>query len=139
MPFGQESKAVSKKPQAIKILHVEDDPTIAGLVQEIAENQSWEVEHCIDGEAALKQLAGHKQFDLLLVDVQLPGLNGVELVEQVRTMLHRRYIPVVMMSGTLSETAARTAGANAFLRKPQDIGSLVETIMRLLDSRERAS
>lgn len=133
MPFGQESKAPSKEPQAIKILLVEDNPTIAGLVQEIAEHETWEVEHCIDGDAALKQLAGHEQFDLLLVDFQLPGLNGVELVEQVRTMLHRRYIPIVMMSGTLSEAAARTAGANAFLRKPQDIGSLAETIMRLLE------
>jgi hypothetical protein len=47
-------------------------------------------------------------------------------------------MPIVMMSGTLSEAAARNAGANAFLRKPQDIGSLVETITRLLSEREQA-
>ena len=139
MPFGQESKAASKKPQAIKILHVEDNPTLAGLVQEIADNESWEIEHCIDGDTALEQLVGPTQYDLLLVDFQLPGLNGMELVEQVRTMSHRRDIPIVMMSGTLSEAAARTAGANAFLRKPQDIGSLAETIVRLLESGDRAS
>ena len=58
MPFGQESKAASKRPQAIKILHVEDNPTLAGLVREIADNESWEIEHCIDGGAALEQLVG---------------------------------------------------------------------------------
>ena len=48
-------------------------------------------------------------------------------------MLHRRCMPIVMMSGTLFKAVARKAGANAFLRKPQDIGLLVETVNRLLD------
>jgi CheY-like chemotaxis protein len=138
VPSSQESKAGSKKPHAIRILHVEDNLTLAGLVREIAEHESWEIEHFLNGDEALEHLVSHAQFDLLLVDFQLPGLNGVELVEQVRTMLHRRYMPIVMMSGTLSEAAARKAGANAFLRKPQDIVSLVETITRLLGGREQA-
>ena len=60
-------------------------------------------------------------------------MNGLELIERVRSMFHREYVPIVMMSGTLDEAAARKAGANAFLRKPQDIGLLVETVNRLLD------
>ena len=133
MPFGQNSEAASKNPQAIRILHVEDSPIVAGLVQDIAEHESWEVENCIDGDAALEELVGHTQYDLLLVNFEVPVLNGLELMEQVRTMPHRRCMPIVMMSGTLSEAVARKAGANAFLRKPQDIGLLVETINRLLD------
>lgn len=39
-------------------------------------------------------------------------------------MFHRRYLPIVMMSGTLEEATARKAGTDAFLRKPEDIGSL---------------
>ncbi len=133
MPFGRNSVAASKNPQAIRILHVEDSPTIAGLVQEIAEHESWDVENCIDGDAALEELVGHAQYDLLVVNFELPVLNGLELMERVRTMPHRQCVPIVMMSGTLSEAVARKAGANAFLRKPQDIGLLVETINRLLD------
>ena len=133
MPFGQNSEAASKNPQAIRILHVEDSPIVAGLVQDIAEHESWEVENCIDGDAALEELVGHTQYDLLLVNFEVPVLNGLELMEQVRTMPHREYMPIVMTSGTLSEAVARRAGANAFLRKPQDIGRLVETINRLLD------
>ena len=133
MPFGRNSEAASKNPQAIRILHVEDSPIIAGLVQDIAEHESWKVENCIDGDAALEELVGHTEYDLLLVNFELPLLNGLEVMEQVRTIPHREYMPIVMTSGTLSEAVARKAGANAFLRKPQDIGLLVETINRLLD------
>ena len=132
MPFGPNSEVASKDPHAIRILHVEDSPIVAGLVRDIAEHESWRVENCIDGDAALKELVGHAQYDLLLVNFELPALNGLELMEHVRTMPHRRCTPIVMMSGTLSEAVARKAGVNAFLRKPQDIGLLVETINRLL-------
>ena len=132
MPFGRNSEVVSKDPHAIRILHVEDSPIVAGLVREIAEHESWKVENCIDGDAALAELVGHTEYDLLLVNFELPLLNGLEVMEQVRTMPHREYMPIVMTSGTLSEAVARKAGANAFLRKPQDIGLLVETINRLL-------
>jgi CheY-like chemotaxis protein len=136
VPFGQNSEGASKNPQAIRILHVEDSPIVAGLVRQIAEHESWEVKTCIDGHAASEELVGHTQYDLLLVNFELPILNGLELIEEVRTMPRRRYMSIVMMSGTLSDAVARKAGANAFLRKPQDIGLLVETINRLLGNRD---
>ena len=120
----------------MRILHIEDDPTVARLVQEIARHESWEVGHCVEGNAALEALVGHVEYDLLLVDYEVPGLNGLELIERVRSMFHREHVPIVMLSGTLDEAAAYKAGANAFLRKPQDIGLLVETVNRLLDHRE---
>ena len=69
MPFGRNSEAASTNPQAIRILHVEDSPIVAGLVQEIAEHESWDVENCIDGNAALEELVGHAQYDLLLLNL----------------------------------------------------------------------
>lgn len=131
---GRVQEKESKK--AVRILHIEDDYTVAALVEEIAEHEAWEVEHRIEGNAALEELASDAQYDLLLVDHELPGLNGVELIEQVRSMFHRRYMPIVLMSGTLDETTALEAGADAFLRKPQGIGLLVETINRLLEERK---
>ena len=47
---------------------------------EEAEHESWEVENCIDGDAALEELVGHRQYDLLLVNFELPVLNGLELI-----------------------------------------------------------
>lgn len=124
MPFGRNSEAASKNPQAIRILHVEDSPIVAGLVQEIAEHESWDVENCIDGNTALEELVGHTEYDLLLVNFELPVLNGLELMEHVRTMPHRRCMPIVMMSGTLSEAVARKAGANAFCASHRILGYL---------------
>ncbi len=123
----------------IRILHVEDDLTVAELVREMAGQETWEAEHRIDGNAALDQLGSDIHYDLLLVDHEIPGLNGLELIGQVRSMFHRRYMPIVMMSGTLDEATALEAGADAFLHKPQGIGLLVETINRLLHERNRDS
>jgi CheY-like chemotaxis protein len=123
--------------QPIRILHVEDDPTIAGLVQEISEHEGWKVEHCIDGTTALKELASDRDYDILLVDYQLPGMNGLELVRQARSMVHRQDLRIIMLSGTLHEAEAREAGADAFLRKPQDIGSIVEIVNRLVGEHEQ--
>jgi CheY-like chemotaxis protein len=126
-----------EKKRAVRILHVEDDLTVAELVREMAEKEGWTITHRIEGNAALDELASEADYDLLLVDHDLPVLSGVEVMERVRSMLHRRYMPVVMMSGTLDEARAREAGADAFLHKPEGIRSLVGTITRLLDEREQ--
>lgn len=133
---GQNNPVPQQTSKAVRILHVEDDLTVAGLVREMAEQEGWTIEHSIEGNVALDELASDADCDLLLVDHDLPGLSGVELMEQVRSMLHRRYMPIVMMSGRLDEATAREAGADAFLRKPEGIGSLVGTITRLLGERD---
>jgi len=125
------------KIQIVRILHAEDNPIIAGILQDLAEHQGWDLDHCVEGEAALKQLASVVHYDLLLVDYELLGMNGLELVKRARNMVHRRFLPIVMMSGTLDEREARHAGADAFLRKPQDIKLLGETITRLLGEDEQ--
>lgn len=125
--------AADDKVQTIKILHVEDDSTIAELVQDLAPQEAWEVKHSIDGTEGLRELASAAHYDLLLIDNELPGVGGVELIARARGMVHRRYLPIIMMSGTLDERIAREAGADAFLRKPEDIGLLAQTIDRLLD------
>lgn len=93
-------RATDKATQPIRVLHVEDDPTIAGLIQEISEHEGWEVEHCVDGTTALKALASDTDYDVLLVDYELPGVNGLELVQQARSMVHRQDLRIIMMSGT---------------------------------------
>ena len=58
----------------------------------------------MEGNAALEELASDTDYDLLLVDYELPGVNGLELIRHVRSMFHRRYLPIVMMSGTLDRS-----------------------------------
>lgn len=124
---------VERKLRPVTILHVEDNGLVADAVKETLELEGWQVVPCADGLQALAEVAGEGPLDLLLLDNNLPGLNGVEIVRRVRAMAHRRDTPVVIISATECEDEAMSAGADAFLRKPQDISVMVETISRLLE------
>lgn len=130
---GDDQKASPK----FKILHVEDSEIIAGVVKETLEDQGWQVETCANGEAALEKISSEADYDLLLIDYDLPGVNGLELVRHARNLGHRSHTPIVMLSASLVEAAAREAGADMFLQKPRDIASLIEAITRLLEDHEQ--
>ena len=117
---------------SVKILHVEDYEIVAGLAKEMLEMQGWQVETCSDGNAGLKKITGKVDYDLLLIDYDLPGVNGLELVRHARKLAHRSHTPIVVLSAAPVEAEAREAGADAFLRKPQDIGSIVAMVGRLV-------
>lgn len=119
-----------------RILHVEDDETIAAMAKEMLEEQAWQVETCTNGGAALQKISSLTDYDLLLADYKLPDVNGLELVRHARKLVHRSQIPIIILSATPVEAEAREAGADVFLQKPQDVTSLVETVTRLLTERE---
>lgn len=131
-PCRAQDHVEEKVTRAIVILHVEDNRQLAGAVKETLEEEGWVVETCADGVDALHQLAGETHYDLLLFDNELPGASGIELVRRARGLAHRRKTPIIMFSTTDCEENARRAGVDAFLRKPQDIGRLVETVGRLI-------
>jgi len=137
--FTGEQESVSdsaSETRTIKILHVEDNETVAGMIKETLESEDWQVEACADGAEALERITSDAHYDLLLLDYDLPGLNGIELLQRARALVHRQEVPVIVLSGTAVEEEVMRAGADAFLCKPEDISSVVETISRLLDSAE---
>jgi CheY-like chemotaxis protein len=123
----------------ISILHAEDNQLIAKLVDDMCAPEEWRVELCMDGDSALRKLTGNDHYDLLVVDNDLPGLSGMELVQRARKMTHHRRTPIVMLSGSDCETEAWGAGVDAFLKKPEQINELPSTIAGLLgDGHEHA-
>jgi len=118
--------------RAVVVLHVEDDSVIADGVSMTLQGEGWSVETCATGAAALEKLESGERFDVLLFDNNLPDTNGIELIKQTRALAHRQQTPIIMLSGDEVETEALRAGANAFLRKPGDAGSIPETAARLL-------
>jgi CheY-like chemotaxis protein len=126
----------ASKTRTVRILQVEDNETVAAMMQETLESEGWQVEACADGREALERVKSEAHYDLLLLDYDLPGLNGIELLQGARALAHRRAIPVIVLSGTAVEEEVIRAGANAFLRKPEDISSVVEAIAQLLSSAE---
>ena len=114
------------------ILYVEDNGLLRQTVAETLELEGWEVDACEDGLAALRKLESDAPFNLFLFDNELPGHGGLELLRRARMLAHRRLTPAVIISADEIRDEARRAGASVFLKKPDDIGLLVETIAALL-------
>ncbi len=130
-------KAGRKKKQerSITILHVEDSRLVAAAVRETLQREGWKVITCEDGSGGLRLIMGNEHYDVLLVDYDLPFINGLSLVRRARHLPHRQQMPIIMLSATNCEREAREVGVDAFLRKPEDVLKLAETISRLLTAR----
>jgi CheY-like chemotaxis protein len=126
-----------KETRTLTILHVEDDKVIATTVKEMLEMEGWTVEMCGEADAALKILEGSAHYEILIFDNKLPGMDGVELIRRARRIPHRRQTPIIMLSAGDIQAEAHQAGANTFLRKPDDMTVIAETIARLRARRSR--
>jgi CheY-like chemotaxis protein/tetratricopeptide (TPR) repeat protein len=121
-----------KYARTINILCVEDYQAMADAIKETLEELGWKVELCADGTEAMCKIESKARYQLLILDNQLPGKDGLELVRRARQLPHRRRTPIIMLSASDVEQDALRAGVNAFLRKPQDIKRLSATVTRLL-------
>ena len=124
-----------ENPQ-ISILHVEDNEAVARLVADTLTNEGTQVDSCMSGSTALKILKGEARYDVVIVDNDLPGLNGLELVLRTKSLAHRRHTPIIMLSGDDCEKEAWRAGVDAFLRKPEAVDQISSTITRLLEEQK---
>ena len=141
-PRQIKKKAVKERPKPVKseisILHIEDNKVVARLIQDVLGAEGMHVDSCINGMTAMEVLRSDAPYDAIIVDNDLPGLSGLELVLRVRSMAHRRNTPIIMLSGDDCEKEAWRAGVNEFLRKPDAVDQVSSTITRLLEElRER--
>ncbi len=116
-----------------KILVVEDEPSVAMLLQTTFEARGWTVEIAGDGEAGLAMLK-HATPDLALVDKNLPGMSGVDLVRQIRK--ENEELGIIMMTGFASADSAQETlnlGVDEYLEKPfSDIFFVAGLVERVL-------
>ena len=122
---------------ALTILHVEDHEAVTTLVQEILGAEGVEVEACTSGADAWEILKRNDHYDAVIVDNNLPAVSGLELVLRVRSIPHRRNLPIIMLSADDCEKEAWRAGVDAFLRKTE-VEQLSSTIARVIDKRGRS-
>ncbi|HKR01972.1 MAG TPA: response regulator [Pyrinomonadaceae bacterium] len=116
----------------LRILHLEDNKLVADAVRETLEMEGWTVETLGEGNAALEIIQSEAHYDVLIINHEVPGLDGIEIIRQARQLTHRQQVPIIVLSGGDVEREARRVGANAFLKKPEDIAVISETIARLL-------
>ncbi|MCR5438163.1 MAG: response regulator [Selenomonas sp.] len=133
-----------KKFQGMRILLAEDNELNAEIAMTILTDKGFEVEHAEDGEAALKMAAeaGEGYYDFILMDIQMPRMNGYEATRRIRR-LPRPYqagIPIIAMTANaFDEDKHRTvlAGMNAHVGKPFDVDRLYDTIEDVLIEKDR--
>jgi CheY-like chemotaxis protein len=116
----------------LTIFYVEDHRVVAEAVKDTLEAEGWRVVLCYDGATALNRIASKASYDLLMFDNHLPNVNGLELVRYARGLQHRQRTPVIVLSASEAATEALSAGADVFLRKPQDVGLIVGTVRELI-------
>ena len=115
------------------VLLVEDQPQVRALVTAALEREGHRVVAAGDGLEALERLSAcQAPPDLLLTDVVMPGMNGVDLAEQVTAA--RPDVPVIFMSGFADIPAPQLTGGHTFLRKPFSIAELRATVAAALSS-----
>lgn len=121
-----------------KILVIEDEQAIRRVLKKIIseENTTYEVDEAEDGLVGLDMIQ-NTDYDLILCDIKMPKVDGVEVLEKVRKT--KPEIPVVMISGHGDlDTAVKTMrlGAFDYISKPPDLNRLLNTVRNALDRKE---
>jgi DNA-binding response OmpR family regulator len=110
-----------------KILLVEDERQMAMFIEMELTHEGYKVDVAYDGREGLKNLE-NKEYDLILLDVMLPGLNGIEVCRRIRQF---SYVPIIMLtakSDIPDKVLGLDAGANDYLTKPFAIEELLARI-----------
>lgn len=115
----------------LTILYAEANTVLMLNVTEMLEDEGWRVDACPDGLKAREKIESDTEYDLLLLDSELPEVNGLELVRLARRLIHRRYTPIILLSTTEMGREARSAGVNLFLKKTENIYAIVESVLKL--------
>ena len=121
-----------------KILIIEDEAAIRRVLTKILseENESYQVEDAEDGILGYEKIKNN-DYDLVLCDIKMPKMDGVELLEAVKKI--KPEIPIVMISGHGDmETAINTMrmGAFDYISKPPDLNRLLNTVRNALDKKQ---
>ena len=114
-----------------RILIVEDEEKIARFVTLELEHEGYQVEHAADGRTAV-DLALERDYDLILLDVLLPQLNGMEVLRRVRK---HKDVPVIMVTArdaVVDKVAGLDAGADDYLTKPFDKAELLARLQAVV-------
>ncbi|MGF6953924.1 DNA-binding response OmpR family regulator [Neobacillus sp. B4I6] len=115
-----------------RILVVEDEKQIAKILKIELEYEGYEVHVAYDGKSGL-QAALHEKLDLILLDVMLPEMNGIEVLRKIRK--ENDLIPVILLTArnmTMDKVAGLDQGANDYITKPFEIEELLARIRSCL-------
>jgi signal transduction histidine kinase len=110
-----------------RLLHIEDDPANRLLVRKLLKPAGFEVVDAVDGLEGIRK-ATEGVYDLVLVDIAIPGLDGYEVTLRLRSEAALKDVPIVAITAEGNRDASLAVGCDGFLQKPIDARSFVRTV-----------
>ena len=117
------------------ILIVEDNEKNMKLARDVLQSRGYATLEAVTGEDGVR-IAVERKPDLVLMDIQLPGINGIEALRQVRADPGCARIPIVAFTASVTPTdrsQISAAGFDGFLSKPINLKEFLDTVKRLLE------
>jgi CheY-like chemotaxis protein len=122
----------------VKILIVEDNPVNAEMVRLSLEKEQYETVLALDGAEALARLEEHPEIDLVITDVMMPNVGGLEMLERVRQRPEWKTLPVVVATSLANQATVRQAVSlhcKHFIVKPFTVKLLIQTVREAIGQR----
>jgi two-component system chemotaxis response regulator CheY len=118
-----------------KILVVDDSRTMRSMVVFTLKGAKFETVEAPDGVLAFEWAKKNPKVDLVLSDVNMPNMNGIELIKNLRTLSEYRFIPILMLtteSSSEKKMEGKQAGATGWIVKPFNPETLLDTINKVI-------
>ena len=113
------------------IMLVDDSATILLSISSILGKAGYATEKAANAEEGLRKLQGGPKIDLLITDLNMPGMNGIELIKEVRKLPAYRFVPILFLTTESQQSRkleAKAAGASGWIVKPATADELLGTI-----------
>jgi len=120
------------------VLIVEDNEKNLKLVRDVLQVKGYETIEAVTGEDGVA-LARERKPDLILMDIQLPGINGIDALKALRADAATAHIPAIAVTASVMQQDRKLiteAGFDAYLSKPLDLREFLATVKKLLESRQ---
>lgn len=139
--LNTEKPIMNKKLKNLSsVLAVEDNEEILQLIQRLLSND-YQVYTAMNGKEAMLILE-HEKIDIIVSDIMMPGMDGIELCKTLKNNLEYSHIPIILLTAKTDEqdrAKAYETGADAFISKPFNLNVLYARISNLLRNRERVA
>jgi len=124
----------------LNIIYIDDDATNRALLRDMLATRGFAMAEAADARTGLKMIDAGK-FDLILMDLRMPDMNGLTAIRQLRAAGdHRAHIPIVVVTADLSQGVkglCQSAGADDFIEKPVRMDTLFRVIASAGKARKR--